>query len=146
PARFDVTLERRLPNVLSVGALDMVNFGPIDSVPPQFTNRNLHVHNATVTLMRTTAEENVACAQWIARKLNAHPDAPFTMLLPEGGVSELDKPGNAFHDPEADRALFGELERAVAQGTRRRIVRYRHHINDPAFAQAIVEEFRKAMY
>lgn len=146
PARFDVTLERRLPYVMSVGALDMVNFGPVDSVPARFKGRKFHVHNATVTLMRTTREENIACAQWIARKLNAHADAPFTMLLPEGGVSELDKPGNAFHDPEADAALFAELERAVLQGPRRRIVRLPYHINDPEFAAAIVDEFRKAMY
>jgi uncharacterized protein (UPF0261 family) len=145
-ARFDITLERRLPYVMSVGALDMVNFGPMDSVPAQFRDRNLYVHNATVTLMRTTVEENIACARWIAGKLNAHPDAPFTILLPEGGVSELDKPGNPFHDPEADQALFAELEKTVTQNTRRRIVRRPENINDPTFAQAIVDEFRKAMY
>ncbi|MBY8820748.1 Tm-1-like ATP-binding domain-containing protein [Sphingomonas colocasiae] len=146
PARFDVMLERRMPYVLSVGALDMVNFGPLDSVPQQFRDRNLYVHNSSVTLMRTTVEENIACARWIARKLNAHPDAGFTLLIPEGGVSAIDKPGGPFHDPEADAALFAELESAVAQGPTRRIVRYPHHINDPEFAQAIVDEYRKVMH
>lgn len=142
PARFDVMLERRMPYVLSVGALDMVNFGPIDSVPEQFRGRKLHVHNSSVTLMRTTPEENVAFARWIARKLNAHPESGFTLLIPEGGVSELDKPGNPFHDPEADAALFDELEKVVIQGPTRKIVRYPHHINDPAFADAIIAEYR----
>jgi len=145
PARFDVMLERKMPYILSVGALDMVNFGPIDSVPERFRGRNLYVHNSSVTLMRTTVEENIACARWIARKLNAHPDASFTLLIPEGGVSGIDKPGGPFHDPEADAALFAELENVVIQGPTRRIVRYPHHINDQAFAEAIVEEYRKAM-
>lgn len=142
PARFDVILERRLPYVMSLGALDMVNFGPVESVPHQFRGRKLHVHNSSVTLMRTTREENIKFAEWIARKLNAHPDAGFTLLIPEGGVSELDKPGNPFHDPDADAALFETLERLVQQGPTRRIVRYPHHINDPAFAQALVAEYR----
>lgn len=142
PARFDVMLERRMPYVLSVGALDMVNFGPLESVPEKFRGRKLHVHNSSVTLMRTTVEENIACARWIAGKLNAHPEAGFTLLIPEGGVSAIDAPGGPFHDPEADAALFAELEKVVVQGPNRRIVRYPYHINDPAFAQAIVAEYR----
>ena len=143
PARFDIMLERRMPYVLSLGALDMVNFGPLDSVPEQFRNRKLHVHNSSVTLMRTNVEENIACARWIARKLNAHPESGFTLLIPEGGVSELDKPGNPFHDIEADEALFTEIEKTVIQGPNRRVVRYPHHINDPAFASALITEFNK---
>jgi uncharacterized protein (UPF0261 family) len=85
-------------------------------------------------------EENLACAAWIARKLNAHPDSGFTLLIPEGGVSELDKPGNPFFDPEADQALFTELERLVWTGQDRRIIRQPFHINDAAFAQALHHE------
>jgi uncharacterized protein (UPF0261 family) len=140
PARFDVILEKRLPYILSLGALDMVNFGPANTVPPAFSGRKFHVHNSSVTLMRTTVDENVACAAWIARKLNAYPESEFTLLVPEGGVSELDKPGNPFFDPEADQALFGELERLVRTGKTRRIVRVPFHINDPAFAEAIQRE------
>ncbi|MBO9580121.1 MAG: Tm-1-like ATP-binding domain-containing protein [Sphingobium sp.] len=142
PARLDIMLEKRLPYVLSLGALDMVNFGAMETVPEKFRGRNLYVHNAAVTLMRTTVEENIEFARWIARKLNAHPEASFTLLIPEGGVSAIDAPGKPFHDPEADAALFSELERAVDQGPTRRIVRYPFHINDPAFAQAIVAEYR----
>ena len=137
PSRLEVMLQRKLPYVLSLGALDMVNFGPKDSVPERFSNRKLHVHNSSVTLMRTTVEENVACARWIAGKLNAYPDSPFTLLIPEGGVSELDKPGNPFYDAEADRALFAEIERLVIQGPNRKVIRLPHHINDPEFAAAI---------
>lgn len=138
PARFEAILQKQLPYVMSLGALDMVNFGAVNTVPEKFRGRKLHVHNSAVTLMRTTAEENVAFARWIAGKLNAYPGSAFTMLIPEGGVSELDKPGNPFHDPEADRALFEELERSVKQGPNRRIVRHPHHINDPQFAAALV--------
>jgi uncharacterized protein (UPF0261 family) len=90
--------------------------------------------------MRTTVDENLAVAAWIARKLNAHPESGFTLLIPEGGVSELDKPGNPFFDPEADRALFNELERLVRTGRGRRIVRHPFHINDAAFAEALQRE------
>src|SRR5260370_26365140 len=98
----------------------MVNCGPVAAVPPIFAGRKFHVHNSSVTLMRTTVEENLAFAAWIAGKLNAHPDSGFTLLIPEGGVSELDKPGNPFFDPEADQALFNELERLVSPGGRGR--------------------------
>lgn len=137
PARFEVILQKKLPYVMSLGALDMVNFGPMDTVPEKFRGRKLHVHNSSVTLMRTTVEENIEFARWIARKLNAYPDSPFKLLIPEGGVSELDKPGNPFHDPAADRALFDELERLVVVGPNRKIIRHPYHINDPEFAAAI---------
>jgi uncharacterized protein (UPF0261 family) len=140
PARFDAILDARIPYVLSVGALDMVNFGAIESVPEQFRKRKLHVHNAQVTLMRTTPDENRRCARWIAAKLN-HAEAPFRLLIPERGVSALDAPGQPFFDPEADAALFDELEKAVARAPGRSIVRLPCHINDLAFAQAVVESF-----
>jgi len=140
PDRFDVILEKRLPYIMSLGALDMVNFGPVDTVPAVFKDRKFHIHNSSVTLMRTTVEENLAFSAWIARKLNAHPESGFALLIPEGGVSELDKPGHPFFDPEADQALFNELERLVQTGTGRRIVRHPFHINDAAFAAALQRE------
>lgn len=140
PERFDAILEKRLPYVMSLGALDMVNFGPIDTAPPQFRDRKLHIHNPGVTLMRTSVEENLAVARWIARKLNAYPESDFVLLIPEGGLSDLDKPGAPFFDPEADQALFCELERRVIGAARRRIVRHPFHINDPRFADAVLAE------
>jgi uncharacterized protein (UPF0261 family) len=140
PHRFDAILEAKIPYVLSVGALDMVNFGAAETVPERFQARLLHVHNAQVTLMRTTPGENRQCARWIAGKLN-RVTSPFRMLIPENGVSALDAPGQPFHDPEADAALFDELEAAVSSGPDRLIRRLPLHINDPEFAQALVEEF-----
>lgn len=138
PGRLDVFARRRLPWVGSVGALDMVNFGAQESVPPRFAGRLFHVHNPSVTLMRTTARECVAIGEFLARKLNAM-QGPVRLLLPEGGISALDQPGAAFHDPEADRALFECLERHFRPGADRQLVRLPHHINDPAFAQALVQ-------
>jgi uncharacterized protein (UPF0261 family) len=140
PNRFEAILRAKVPFVLSLGALDMVNFGALDTVPERFRNRRLHVHNAQVTLMRTTPEENREFARWIAAKLN-RAEAPFRILIPEGGVSAIDAPGQPFQDPDADRALFEELESAVRLGPGRSILRKPHHINNPDFARALVDEF-----
>jgi uncharacterized protein (UPF0261 family) len=140
PARFEPILRARVPYVASTGALDMVNFGAMPTVPEAFRNRRLHVHNSQVTLMRTTPEENRRIARWIASKLNRS-EAPLCLLIPEKGVSAIDAPGQPFHDPEADEALFEELEKTVGQTATRRVVRLPHHINDPEFARALVETF-----
>ncbi len=142
--RFESILKARVPYVLSTGALDMVNFGAMTTVPEPFRNRKLHVHNAQVTLMRTTPEENRSFARWIASKLNRSV-APLVVLIPERGVSALDAPGQPFHDPEADAALFSELERLVEQTEGRQVRRLPHHINDPEFAQALVKAFLALM-
>lgn len=138
--RFDAILDARVPYVLSVGALDMVNFAARDTVPPQFAGRTLHVHNAQVTLMRTTPDENRQFARWIADKLNRS-TAPLTLLIPELGLSSIDAVGQPFHDPAADAVLFDELERLVQQSSQRKVIRLPRHINDPAFAATLVEEF-----
>lgn len=141
--RFDAILKAGIPYVMSLGALDMVNFGAMETVPAEFKTRRLHVHNSQVTLMRTTPEENRRFARWIAGKINTS-TAPVTMLIPEGGVSMIDAPGQPFHDPEADRALFEELESAVVRSKERVLRRSQRHINDPGFAEELVEAFRAA--
>jgi uncharacterized protein (UPF0261 family) len=140
PLRFEAILQAKVPFVLSVGALDMVNFGAMASVPEPFRDRRLHVHNAQVTLMRTTPAENRQCARWIATKLN-RAETPFRLLIPELGISALDAPGQPFHDPEADTALFEELESAILPAQGRSIERLPLHINDPEFARALVDAF-----
>jgi uncharacterized protein (UPF0261 family) len=140
PDRFEPILRARVPLVLSLGALDMVNFAARATVPENFGHRLLHVHNAQVTLMRTTPDENCRCARWIAAKLN-QAEAPFCVLIPELGVSALDAPGGPFHDAQADAALFDELEARIEPAPGRRVRRLPLHINDPAFAEALVEEF-----
>jgi uncharacterized protein (UPF0261 family) len=138
PERFDRILARGIPYVMSLGALDMVNFAELHTVPERFRKRKLHRHNSEVTLMRTTAEENRAIARWIARKVNLA-IAPITVLIPEYGVSALDAPGQPFHDPQADAELFNELESAIRQDCIRQIRRLPMHINDAAFAQVLVD-------
>lgn len=140
--RLDAVARAGIPYVGSCGALDMVNFGALDTVPERYRGRTLHVHNPQVTLMRTTPAENRAMGEWIGRKLNACP-APVRFFLPEGGVSALDSPGQPFHDPEANAALFDALERTVDQTSHRRLIRLPHHINHPAFAEALVHGFRQ---
>ncbi|MBN2022194.1 MAG: Tm-1-like ATP-binding domain-containing protein [Pirellulales bacterium] len=140
PARFDAILAKRIPYVLSLGALDMVNFGAKHTVPERFRERTLYVHNSEVTLMRTTPEENRRIARWIAEKLS-RATAPWILLIPEGGVSAIDAPGMPFWDPAADRALFSELDAALEPTPDRQIRRLAHHVNDPAFAQALVDAY-----
>ena len=140
PDRFEATLEKGIPCILSLGALDMVNFGAEATVPEPLRSRKLHVHNPQVTLMRTTPEENRAFARWIADKLNRS-TAPLILLIPEGGVSLIDAPGQPFHDPEADRALFEELESRVRQTEERQLRRLPWNINDPHFSAALVDAY-----
>jgi uncharacterized protein (UPF0261 family) len=137
PTRLDAFARRAVPYVGSCGALDMVNFGPWDSVPERLRGRNLYRHNPTVTLMRTTADECRAIGQFIATKLNAMA-GPVRFLIPEGGVSAIDRPGQPFHDPEADRALFTAIEQGFRAGSNRKLQRLPLHINDEAFADALV--------
>ena len=133
--RFGAFIRTRIPWVGSVGALDMVNFGPRDTVPEKYRDRRFVEHNPQVTLMRTTPEENARMGEWIAARINRM-QGPVRFLLPEGGVSALDAPGQPFHDPEADRALFDAIERTFEGSAGRRLVRTPHHVNDPAFADA----------
>jgi uncharacterized protein (UPF0261 family) len=140
--RFGAVIRKRLPYIGSCGALDMVNFGAPDTVPERFRGRRLYQHNPQVTLMRTTAEENAAAGRWIGERLNQM-DGPVRFFLPEGGVSALDAPGQAFHDPAADQALFRALEQTVRQTTARQLIRVPLNINDPAFAAEIVRVFHQ---
>jgi len=140
PDRLGAIARRRLPYVGSVGALDMVNFWGLGSVPERFRGRNLHVHNPQVTLMRTTAEECRRIGVWIAEKLNGC-EGPVRFLIPEKGVSALDVAGGPFFDPEADAALFDALHKNLLTTPDRWLLRLPLHINDPAFSDALVENF-----
>lgn len=142
--RLDAVARTGLPYVGSCGALDMVNFGAPDTVPEQYRGRTFYEHNPQVTLMRTTAEENERMGRWIGDKLNRC-RGPVRFLIPEGGVSLIDAPGQPFHDPDADAALFRALEETVEQTRDRQLIRLPHNINEPAFARALVEHFRAVM-
>ncbi len=142
PSRMDIIIEKRMPYCLSVGALDMVNFGAIHTVPQEYKDRLLYKHNDQVTLMRTTPEENVKMAEWIADKVNRS-TAPVSLFLPLRGVSALSVEGQPFHDPEADSALFETLQKNVKQSQERKVLALDCDINDARFSDAIAAEFLK---
>lgn len=142
PERFDRLLAARIPLVISLGALDMVNFGAIETVPQQYQHRKLHVHNSQVTLMRTNVDENIQIGQWIARKLNQS-IAPVRLLIPEGGLSLLDQPEGPFYDPEANAALFFTLKSNIQQTATRVIESYPYPINSPEFARKLLDAFSR---
>jgi uncharacterized protein (UPF0261 family) len=142
PQRMEAIIRAKIPYVGSCGALDMVNFHAWDTVPERFRQRNLYKHNQNVTLMRTTPEENAAIGEWIAARLNRM-EGPVRFLIPEGGVSLIDAPGQAFWDPAADKALFSAIETKLRPTGTRRLIKLPHNINDPEFAQALVDQFHE---
>ncbi len=138
PDRMDVFAQVDLPYVGSCGALDMANFGPYDTVPERFKGRLLYRHNPNVTLMRTTAEECRLMGEFIARKLNAM-QGDVRFLIPEKGLSAIDKEGQVFYDPQANQALFAALQSNFRPTAKHKLVKLPLHINDEAFAQALVD-------
>ena len=131
PDRLEAAGRVGIPQVVSTGALDMVNFGPKDDVPTEFEDRHLHVHNPQVTLMRTTPDENAELGRILAEKLN-DATGPTEVVLPLGGVSMLDVEDEDFHDPEADAALFDAIRETLDDDIE--LVEMEMDINDEEFA------------
>jgi uncharacterized protein (UPF0261 family) len=144
PERFDAVIRSRIPYLGSCGALDMCNFWALDTVPERFRGRKLHKHNPNVTLMRTTSEEAARIGRFIVDKLNRM-EGPVRFLIPEGGVSGIDAPQQPFWDPAADKVLFDAIAGSFRGGSNRRLIRLPQHINDPAFADAVVATFNEMM-
>ncbi|MGP4021868.1 Tm-1-like ATP-binding domain-containing protein [Actinomadura sp. 3N407] len=136
PERLTAAGRHGVPQVVAPGALDMVNFGPRETVPERFEGRDLYVHNPTVTLMRTTREEMAELGRRVAAKV-ADATGPTVLFLPLGGVSALDAAGMPFHDPAADEACFAEMDGAVE--TERLDV----NINDPVFGRAMADRLHQ---
>jgi uncharacterized protein (UPF0261 family) len=136
PHRLEAAGRKGIPHLVCPGAIDMVNFGPIETVPPQFRSRTLYIHNPSVTLMRTTPEECAALGRITATRLNCA-IGPVTVLIPLQGVSAIDKIGEPFYSPEAltayRRALKASLNPTI------RLVEIDAHINDDAFARAAAD-------
>ncbi|MEM7210993.1 MAG: ABC transporter permease [Pseudomonadota bacterium] len=139
--RFGAAIRTGLPYIGACGALDMVNFNAPETVPERYRGRTLYEHNPQITLMRTTPEENTRMGIWIGERLNQM-TGPVRFFLPEGGVSLLDAPGMAFHDPEANLALFKALRHTVNETSNRQLVSVPYNINDPEFSALVVETFR----
>jgi uncharacterized protein (UPF0261 family) len=142
PDRLGAVARTGIPYVGSAGALDMVNFWAPETVPQRYAGRTFYRHNPNVTLMRTTPAECRDIGAWIAAKLNSC-RGPVRFLIPERGVSALDAPGGAFHDPEADAALFDALDTGIEKTPDRQVRRLPLHINDPEFAVALVAAYRE---
>jgi uncharacterized protein (UPF0261 family) len=143
PDRLEAAGRLGLPQVVSLGALDMVNFGSRDSVPEQFSGRNLYVHNPSVTLMRTTPDECAELGRRIARKLSAA-TGPTALFVPLRGVSMIDAEGQPFHDPAADEALFTALREGLDRD-RVELIELDCNVNDPEFAAAMADKLDEYM-
>lgn len=132
PHRLEGAGRKGIPQLICPGAIDMVNFGPVETVPARFQSRNLHIHNASVTLMRTTPEECAEIGRITAIKLN-RANGPVTVLIPLQGVSAIDQMGGPFYSPEALNAYRGALEAELDSTIR--LIEFDAHINDEIFAR-----------
>jgi uncharacterized protein (UPF0261 family) len=142
PDRLEAAGRLGLPQVVSLGALDMVNFGARATVPPQFESRNLYVHNPSITLMRTTKDEMVELGRQIARKLSAA-TGKTALFIPLKGVSMIDAEGQPFHDAEADAALFQVLRDELSDNVE--LIEMENNVNDPEFADAMADKLDEYM-
>lgn len=143
PHRLEAAGRCKVPQVVSTGALDMVNFGPYETVPEIFRERNLYKHNPSVTLMRTTVGENRQLGEKIAEKLNGS-QGPTVLMLPLKGVSMLDVEGEAFHGPEEDKMLFDTLRQRIDRKNVE-LIEMNTDINDQAFAVAAADKLMELM-
>ena len=136
PTRLEAAARHGVPAIVTPGCLDMVNFGPPETVPAKFKDRRFYQHNPQVTLMRTTPEECAHLGRIVAEKLNLSTGL-VTVLLPLQGISMISAPGQPFHDPAADTALFGSFKRHLRADIP--VIELACEINDPAFARACAE-------
>lgn len=138
PRRLEMAGKKGIPQVVSMGALDMINFGPEETVPPKFEGRNFVVHNASVTLMRTNMEENAELGRRIGSKLAAV-TGPTRVFIPLRGFSGIDAKGKQFWDPEADARAISELKEALGDSSVP-VIEKDCNINDEGFGLALAEE------
>ncbi len=143
PDRLDAAAKHGVPQVVSVGALDMINFGPVNTVPEKFRDRKFYEHNATVTLMRTTVEENRELGRIIGQKVSSS-IGKAAFFIPLKGVSSLDADGMPFEGKEEDNALFDSLRKNIDQN-RVELIEMDNHINDNEFAIAMAKKLVKLM-
>ncbi|MFJ8648611.1 Tm-1-like ATP-binding domain-containing protein [Streptomyces sp. NPDC093546] len=134
PDRLTAAGRAGVPQVVSPGALDMVKFGPVDTVPERMRDRHVHVHNPSITVVRTTEEECAELGRLLAAKLRGA-TGPTAVCLPLRGLSTLGQPGGPYHDPAADKALFDALRDGL-RGSAVEVVEVDTHINDPSFGRA----------
>ncbi|MFD7833811.1 Tm-1-like ATP-binding domain-containing protein [Streptomyces sp. NPDC059761] len=137
PDRLSAAGRAGIPQVVSLGALDMVKFGPLETLPERARYRRVHVHNPSITVVRTTPAESAELGRRVAAKLRAA-TGPTAVCIPLRGLSTLGAPGGTYHDPDADRALFSALREGL-RGSSARLYDYDTHINDPDFGRAAAD-------
>lgn len=137
PDRLEAAGKAEVPQVVSLGALDMVNFGPRESVPKKYDGRNFNQHNPTITLMRTIEEENELLGKTIGEKLNRS-KGPTTLMIPLKGLSAIDKESQPFYGPKEDEKLFVSLREAIDRDVVE-LVEMENNINDREFAEAAAQ-------
>lgn len=142
PTRCEAAARCGVPAIIAPGCLDMVNFGEPSSVPEKFKGRRFYHHNAQVTLMRTSPEENAVLGRILAEKCNLS-TGPVTVLLPLKGISVISAPGQPFHWPEADAALFAAWKQNLRHDIP--VIEYDGNINDPAFAELCARTLLKQL-
>ncbi|KAK1778016.1 hypothetical protein QBC45DRAFT_177279 [Copromyces sp. CBS 386.78] len=148
PDRMRAAVEKGIPYVVSLGALDMVNFGPKGTVPEKFrkdNTRKLYEHNPTVTLLRTSVEECKEIGRRMCEKLVEGGDASnIQVWIPRGGLSMLSVPGAPFEDRDADEALFGTVREGL-KGSGILIRDDNSDINDKGFAHDVAEAMARLL-
>jgi len=142
PHRHEAAGKAKLPAIVVPGCLDMVNFGEPETVPSKFSGRTFYHHNPQVTLMRTNPEECAKLGRILAEKINAY-TAPVTVLLPLKAISVISAPGQSFHDPAADEALFKGIKDHLRSDIP--VIEQDAEINDPAFAKACAEALLRSL-
>lgn len=142
PDRLTAATEMGIPQIVVPGCLDMVNFAQMDTLPEQYRSRQLYSWAPDVTLMRTNVRENETLGKQLVDKLIGA-KAPVEILLPLKGISQIDSEGDIFYDPEADSALFGAIKESADGHVP--VMEVDAHINDAAFAKALVERLLKLM-
>jgi uncharacterized protein (UPF0261 family) len=142
PTRLEAAARGGVPAIVTPGCLDMVNFYGPETVPAKFQGRNFYPHNPQVTLMRTTPEECQRLGQVLAEKLNRS-RGPVSVLLPTQAISVISAPGQKFHDPQADQALFSALRSSLRKDIP--VIELSCTINDPVFAEACARELLRNM-
>lgn len=140
PTRLEAAARNGVPAIVTPGCLDMVNFGPPETVPAKFKGRNFYQHNPQVTLMRTTPEECAQLGKILAQKINLS-TGPVTVLIPLKAISVISAPGQKFHDSAADKALFETLKQNLRKDIP--IIELDCVINDPKFAEACAQTLLK---
>jgi uncharacterized protein (UPF0261 family) len=136
PERLTAAAEAGIPQVVVPGCLDMVNFAHLDTVPPQYRDRDLYSWAPDVTLMRTNVEENAILGKQLVQKI-AGSAAPVAIVLPLKGISQIDSEGRVFYRPDADQALFDSIIKNAPEKVQ--VMEIDAHINDPELAEVLVK-------